>query len=205
MTTSQSRAIVFATNNPHKLRELREIAGDRLRILSLKDIDCVEELPESSDTLQGNALQKAHYVAQHYGTPCFADDTGLEVDALDGAPGVYTARFAGPECDPAANVRLLLQKLEGLPEPEGRTARFRTVIALVRPGLPDRTFDGVVEGYIPSEPRGCDGFGYDPVFVPAEDSSHRTFAQMGPAEKNTISHRARATALLMNYLLDEHQ
>lgn len=200
MASDSTPRIVFATNNSHKLSELRAIAGDRLHILSLSDIGCAEDLPETSDTLDGNALQKARYVASHYGVDCFADDTGLEVDALDGGPGVHTARFAGPECDPVANVRLLLERLEGQPEPEGRRARFRTVIALVRRGHPDMTFEGRVEGYIPSAPRGDDGFGYDPVFVPAEDPQQRTFAQMGPAEKNAISHRARATAALIAHL-----
>lgn len=186
--------LVFATNNPHKLREVRQIADGRFRILSLDDINCHDEIPETADTLEGNALQKARWVKEHYGYDCFADDTGLMVDALDGAPGVYTARFAGPGCTPDDNVDLLLRRLEGNPQ---RTARFATAVALIKDGR-ERVMTGVVEGSISTDRRGTDGFGYDPVFIP-EDTG-LTFAQMGPQEKNAISHRARAIARLMEAL-----
>lgn len=188
------REIVFATNNAHKLREIREIVGDRLRVLSLGDIGCNEDIPETAGTIEGNAEIKARYVKEHYGYDCFADDTGLEVDALGGEPGVYSARYAGTAHDSEANMRLLLHNMECV---ENRSARFRTVIALV---IADdmKMFEGIVEGRIATTPAGSDGFGYDPVFYP-EDSS-KTFAEMPAADKNAISHRGRATKKLIEYL-----
>lgn len=186
--------IVFATNNQHKLAELRRIVGDRYRILSLADIGCHEDIPETADTLEGNALQKARYIRDHYGYDCFADDTGLMVDALDGAPGVYSARYAGPGHDSAANMRLLLANMEGKTD---RSARFVTVIALILGGR-EMTFEGRVEGEILTSPEGDGGFGYDPVFRP--EGREVSFAMMSADNKNAISHRGRATARLIDYL-----
>lgn len=186
--------IVFATNNQHKLAELRRIVGDRYRILSLADIGCHEDIPETADTLEGNALQKARYIRDHYGYDCFADDTGLMVDALDGAPGVYSARYAGPVHDSAANMRLLLANMEGKTD---RSARFVTVIALILGGR-EMTFEGRVEGEILTSPEGDGGFGYDPVFRP--EGREVSFAMMSADNKNAISHRGRATARLIDYL-----
>lgn len=186
--------IVFATNNQHKLSELRRIVGDRYRILSLAEIGCHEDIPETSDTLSGNALQKARYIREHYGYDCFADDTGLMVDALDGAPGVYSARYAGPGHDSAANMRLLLANMEGKTD---RSARFVTVIALILNGR-ELTFEGRVEGEILTAPEGDGGFGYDPVFRP--EGREVSFAMMSADDKNAISHRGRATARLIEYL-----
>lgn len=186
--------IVFATNNQHKLSEIRRIVGDRYRILSLSEIGCHEDIPETADTLMGNALQKARYVKEHYGYDCFADDTGLMVDALDGAPGVYSARYAGPGHDSVANMRLLLKNMEGH---DDRSARFVTVIALLL-GEKEMTFEGKVEGEILRVPEGDGGFGYDPVFRP--EGSELSFALMTPDAKNAISHRGRATAELLKYL-----
>lgn len=188
--------IVFATNNSHKLEEIRRIAGDRFRILSLADINCHDDIPETADTLEGNARQKARYVKEKYGYDCFADDTGLMVDALGGAPGVYSARYAGPGHDSKANMDLLLRNLDGVTE---RSARFVTVICLILNGE-ERIFEGRVEGEILTAPQGEAGFGYDPVFKPAE--ADRSFALMTPDEKNAISHRGRATAALLSHLLN---
>lgn len=186
--------IVFATNNQHKLEEIRRIVGGKFRILSLKEIGCEEDIPEIADTLEGNALMKARFVKEHYGYDCFADDTGLMVDALGGAPGVYSARYAGPGHDSAANMELLLKNLDGVTE---RSARFVTVIALILNGQ-EMTFEGSVEGEILTVPAGTSGFGYDPVFKPTESSI--SFAEMSADAKNAISHRGRATAKLMTYL-----
>ncbi|MCH5181523.1 MAG: non-canonical purine NTP diphosphatase [Prevotellaceae bacterium] len=187
--------IVFATNNAHKLAEVRAMLAGRIEILSLADIGCTADIPETADTLEGNALLKARYVHEHFALDCFADDTGLEVDALDGAPGVHTARYAYPDRhDPEANNRKLLAALSDCTD---RTARFRTVIALVL-GTAEYLFEGVVEGFIVPEPAGTGGFGYDPVFAPAETGL--TFAQMGVEAKNVISHRARAVAELTAFL-----
>lgn len=188
------REIVFATNNAHKLDEIRAIVGDRMKILSLADIGCHDDIPETADSLVGNALMKARYVKEHYGYDCFADDTGLMVDALDGAPGVYSARYAGPGHDSVANVNLLLKNLLGVTD---RTARFVTVIALIINGE-EHIFEGKVEGVILSERHGEAGFGYDPVFKPNE--SDCSFACMSPEAKNAISHRGRATAALIEFL-----
>ena len=186
--------IVFATNNQHKLEEIRRIIGDRFRVLSLKDIGCHEEIPETSDTLEGNAMQKARYVKEHYGYDCFADDTGLMVDALDGAPGVYSARYAGPGHDSEANVALLLGNLEGC---GNRKAHFSTVIALIMDGE-EVTFEGRVDGEILNERHGEGGFGYDPVFRPEE--CDLSFAEMSAEEKNAVSHRGRAVRKLAEFL-----
>lgn len=189
------RKLVFATNNAHKLDEIRAILGDEIEIVSLADIGCHTDIPETADTLEGNALQKARYVYEHYHCDCFADDTGLEVEALDGAPGVHTARYAYPDRhDPEANTCKLLDALK---EKSSRRAQFRTVIALILNGE-EHLFDGRVEGSIATEKRGTEGFGYDPVFIP-EDSG-KTFAELGVEAKNRISHRARAVARLCEFL-----
>lgn len=189
------RKLVFATNNAHKLDEIRAILGDEIEIVSLADIGCHTDILETADTLEGNALQKARYVYEHYHCDCFADDTGLEVEALDGAPGVHTARYAYPDRhDPEANTRKLLDALK---EKSSRRAQFRTVIALILNGE-EHLFDGRVEGSIATEKRGTEGFGYDPVFIP-EDSG-KTFAELGVEAKNRISHRARAVARLCEFL-----
>lgn len=189
------RTIVFATNNAHKLEELRSIVGSRISILSLSDIGCHDDIPEDADTFQGNALQKALYVKEHYGYDCFADDSGLIVDALDGAPGVHSARYAGPGHDSKANMALLLKNLRGV---ERRTARFVTVIALIE-GDERHFFEGAVEGTILESEQGTGGFGYDPVFLP--EGYSQTFACMAPEQKNAISHRGRATQKLLRHLL----
>lgn len=191
--------LIMATNNEHKLREIRQILGDKYEVKGLKEIGCLEDIPETSDTLEGNALQKARYVYEHYGLNCFADDTGLEVEALGGAPGIYTARYGsmngyGDSHDSDANIACLLDRLQGAAT---RKARFRTVIALLQGGK-EHLFEGIVEGEILTERRGQDGFGYDPIFAPVETGI--TFAEMGPAEKNRISHRGRATQKLATFL-----
>lgn len=187
--------LVFATNNAHKLSEIRAIFGDKLQILSLADINCHDDIPETADTLEGNALIKARWVKERYGLDCFADDTGLEVTALNGGPGVHTARYAYPDRhDPEANTQKLLAELH---DKADRTAQFRTVIALILNGE-EHIFEGIVRGEIATEKRGTEGFGYDPVFIP-EDMG-KTFAELGTDVKNTISHRARAVAKLVEYL-----
>jgi XTP/dITP diphosphohydrolase len=187
--------ICFATNNEHKLTEVRALLPSTIELVSLQDIGCHEELPETQDTLSGNARQKAEYVWQHYHTSCFADDTGLEVNALGGAPGVYSARYAGPQRSAADNIAKLLRDL---PPTADRSARFRTVIALVLPTGEWQEFNGVVEGRIMEEERGQAGFGYDPIFEPS--GHHQTFAEMTPEQKNSLSHRGRAVAELIAFL-----
>ena len=192
--------IVFATNNQHKLSEIRQILGSRVEVLSLKDIGCDVDIPETGTTLEENALQKAQYIYDNYHIDVFADDTGLEVDALNGAPGVYSARYASMENssashDSEANMVRLLKELG---DNNNRRARFRTVIALIQQGKVHE-FEGIVNGNIISERRGGEGFGYDPIFQP--DGYDQTFAEMGAETKNQISHRARATQKLANYLL----
>lgn len=191
------RQICFASNNAKKLEEIRAALGDKIEILSLKDIGCTEELPETGDTLEHNAFQKARYLHEHYHVDCFADDTGLEVEALNGAPGVYSGRFAGEPRSDERNVNLLLHKLEGVKE---RSAAFRTVIALI---LEDNEyqFEGKAVGQITTERSGTGGFGYDPVFVP--EGYDQTFAELSMAEKNAISHRGKAVELLAAFLLRE--
>lgn len=191
-----SHEIVFATNNAHKLEELRRIAGDRLVVRSLAEIGCHDDIPETADTLEGNAAIKAEWVRSRYGYDCFADDTGLEVDALGGEPGVMSARYAGPGHDSAANMKLLLERMAGV---DDRRARFRTVIALAIGDAPVELMDGAVEGQILTEAAGSAGFGYDPVFAP-EGCGGMTFAQMDADAKNGISHRGRATAKLIGRL-----
>ena len=186
--------LVFATNNRHKLDEVRAIVGDKIEILSLNDIGCHDDIPETADTLQGNALIKARYIYKKYGTDCFADDTGLEVEALGGEPGVYSARYAGEECDSEANMKKLLHNLTGK---KNRNAQFRTVIALIIGGE-EKLFNGIVKGSITEEKRGDSGFGYDPIFIP--EGFSESFAQMGSDQKNSISHRCRATRQLSDYL-----
>ena len=187
--------IVFATNNAHKLSEIKAILGDRMEILSLADIDCHDDIPETADTLEGNALIKARWVYDRYGLDCFADDTGLEVEALNGGPGVHTARYAYPDRhDPEANTQKLLAELKGS---DNRRARFRTAIALILHGE-EHLFEGIVNGEISTEKRGTEGFGYDPVFIPEETG--KTFAELGVDVKNQISHRARAVAKLTEFL-----
>ncbi len=194
--TENKPSLVFATNNAHKLDEIRRIVGDKLNILSLNDIDCHDDIPENEPTLEGNALAKARWIKNRYGYDCFADDTGLEVDALGGEPGVRSARYApGGAHDSRANMALLLANMQGVAD---RSARFRTAIALIE-GDTERIFEGKVEGTITTAPAGTDGFGYDPVFAPKEGDG-RTFAEYSPDEKNAISHRGRATAALLEYL-----
>ncbi|WP_303310369.1 non-canonical purine NTP diphosphatase [Hymenobacter sp. BT730] len=190
--------LCFASNNAHKLDEIRPLLPAGIELLSLADIGCEEELPETQETLEGNARQKAEHVWEHYGVACFADDTGLEVEALNGAPGVYSARYAGPQRNPADNVALLLQELQGQ---TNRRAQFRTVVALVLPDGRRPIFEGAVEGQITEELHGEGGFGYDPVFRPEQHT--RTFAEMPLAEKNTMSHRARAVEKLVTFLQHE--
>ena len=189
------KKLVFATNNAHKLEEIRAILGDKVEILSLNDIDCHADIPETADTLQGNAALKAQYIYENYGLDCFADDTGLEVEALNGAPGIYSARYAGGEGhDSEANMKKLLSEMQ---DKDNRKARFRTVICLIEDGK-EHFFEGIVNGSIIRERKGGAGFGYDPVFVP--DGYSETFAEMGNDEKNKISHRARAVQKLCEYL-----
>lgn len=186
------KKIVFATNNAHKLEEVAAILGENYEVLSLREIGCTADIPETADTFAGNALQKARYVKEHYGYDCFADDSGLEVDILDGAPGVYSARYSGQGSE--GNMDKLLHNLEGKSE---RGAQFRTVIALLT-GEESHLFEGIVRGTIINERRGEGGFGYDPIFVP--EGYDLTFAQLGSEVKNRISHRAKAVEQLAEYL-----
>lgn len=194
--------LVFATNNKHKLDEVRKITSRHpVEIVSLAEINCFDDIPETTDTLEGNALQKAHYIQEKFGLNCFADDTGLEVEALNNAPGVYSARYAGPGHDSEANMKKLLHEMEGK---ENRKARFRTVIALVWNGK-TYTFDGIVNGTITTTKRGENGFGYDPIFIP--EGYEQTFAELGNDIKNQISHRAKAVEKLDEFLtqLSDHK
>lgn len=184
--------IVFATNNAHKLEEVTAILGNGYEVLSLREIGCDADIPETADTFAGNALQKAQYVKEYYGYDCFADDSGLEVDVLDGEPGVYSARYSGGGSE--ANMDKLLHNLKGKTE---HGAQFRTVIALLI-GEETQLFEGIVRGTIIEERRGKGGFGYDPIFVP--EGYEQTFAQLGSEVKNRISHRAKAVELLAQYL-----
>ena len=188
------RKLVFVTNNAHKLEEISSILGGKMELLSLKDIQCTADIPETADTLEGNAIQKAEYIHRHYGLDCFADDTGLEVEALDGAPGVYSARYAGEGHDSEANMQKLLHNLEGK---DNRKAQFRTAICLI---IDDEQhlFEGICRGEIIKEKRGRAGFGYDPIFVP--EGYTETFAELGNDIKNTISHRAKAVQMLCEFL-----
>ncbi|MEM6299699.1 MAG: non-canonical purine NTP diphosphatase [Bacteroidota bacterium] len=186
--------ICFASNNPNKLKEIRQKLGDTFEIVGLKGIGCTEDIAETETTLEGNSMLKARYVWENYGINCFADDTGLEVDALDGAPGVYSARFAGEHGNSEANLNLLLEKLQGK---ENRAAQFRTVVTLILEGE-SWQFEGIVRGKIISERRGEGGFGYDPAFIP--EGYEETFAEMPLELKNKISHRALAVQKLVDFL-----
>lgn len=188
------RKLVFATNNAHKLEEVSEVVKDTIDILSLNDIGCHEDIEETGNTLEENALIKARYIKEKYGYDCFGDDTGLSVDALNGAPGVYSARYAGDGHDSKANIRKLLAVLNG---ESNRNAHFRTVIALIMDGK-EYLFEGKVEGIINTEEKGTAGFGYDPVFMP--NGHNNTFAELGSDVKNEISHRALAVKSLCEYL-----
>lgn len=192
--------LVFATNNAHKLSEIRHILGNTLEVASLADIGCHDDIPETADTLEGNALLKARYVHERYALPCFADDTGLEVEALGGGPGVHTARYAYPDRhDPEANTRKLLAELA---DKDNRRARFRTAIAYIDEAGAEHLFEGIVNGSIAEAERGTEGFGYDPVFCP-EEGGGKTFAELGVDVKNRISHRARAVAQFAKYVLGQ--
>ena len=187
--------IVFATNNKHKLEEIKDILGKDFEIVSLAEIGCHEDIPETGVTLQENARQKSTYVVEHYNQNCFADDTGLEVEALGGEPGVHSARYAeGTDHDSEANMRKLLTKLDGQ---TNRKACFRTVISLIIDGV-EHQFEGKVDGTIAKEKHGTEGFGYDPIFIP--EGYDKSFAQLGEEIKNQISHRARAVKKLAEYL-----
>lgn len=187
--------LVFATNNQHKVREIQELLDDSIELLGLKDIHCTDDIPETRDTLEGNASEKAFYIYNKFGVNCFADDTGLEIEALNGEPGVYSARYAGEERSAEKNMNLVLDKLSII---NNRKARFRTVISLVVEGQ-ETQFEGIVEGHILREKRGTTGFGYDPIFQP--DEADLSFAEMPLEEKNKISHRARAVQKLVEYLI----
>ncbi|RPH31987.1 MAG: non-canonical purine NTP diphosphatase [Bacteroidales bacterium] len=195
--SKSARELVFATNNPHKLLEVQHILGESFKLLSLQDINLTEEIPEDHDTLEKNALQKAWYIYNKSAVSCFADDTGLEVDALDGKPGVYSARYAGEGKNSKDNIKKLLKELQGV---KNRKARFRTVIALIVDGN-EHLFEGIVNGLIIDYERGEDGFGYDPIFQP--DGFSLTFAQMPLDQKNDISHRARAVNHLADFLMKQ--
>lgn len=191
---SENIKLVFATNNPNKIKEIQALIPSDIELLSLEQIGCTEDIPETSNTIEGNALQKVNYVRDKYGFDCFADDTGLEVEALHGAPGVHSARYAGEEKNSEANVQKLLKELK---DETNRSARFKTVIALDLQG-DRRTFTGICSGSIISETRGEKGFGYDPVFQP--EGYERTFAEMELSEKTELSHRGIATRQLVEYL-----
>lgn len=187
-------SIVFATSNPNKIKEVNELIGQIFHIVGLKEIGCEEDIPETQPTIEGNALQKAQYVLDNYQSDCFAEDTGLEVEALNGEPGVYSARYAGPQRNSQDNMNLLLRKLQGI---DNRKARFKTVVALVLEGEV-HTFEGIINGRIGLEPQGEGGFGYDPLFYP--EGQDITFAEMDAAAKNAISHRGRAIRKLVDFL-----
>ena len=186
--------IVFATNNPNKLKEIQSLIPKEIEIISLNEIGCNEDIPETGDTLEANAFQKAHYIKDNFNYDCFADDTGLEIDELNGDPGVYSARYAGPERNENANMNKVLNELKGK---KNRKAQFRTAIALILKGE-EHLFEGKVEGYISKDKQGNEGFGYDPIFIPENDI--RSFAQMSLQEKGVISHRGRAVRKLVAYL-----
>jgi len=188
------KKLIFATGNPNKIKEVHQLLNGAFEIKGLRDIGCPEDLPETSPTIEGNALQKARYVHEHFGADCFSEDTGLEIDALNGEPGVLSARYAGEAKDPAANMDLVLRKLKGV---ENRKARFRTVVALILDGR-EHTFEGIAEGEIRTEKSGSGGFGYDPIFQP--DGYGVTFAEMDSGSKNTISHRGKAVRSLIDFL-----
>ena len=187
--------LVFATNNINKLSEINQLFPDKIEIMSLCDINCFEDIPETNPTLEENALQKAQFVYKHYGFDCFADDTGLEIYALGGEPGVYSARYAGEECSAEKNIQKVISRLEGISD---RRAKFRTIITLIIKGK-IFYFEGVVEGKITKSLLGLEGFGYDPIFMP--NGFDKTFAQMNKIEKGEISHRAIAVNKLVDFCL----
>ncbi|TKG93576.1 non-canonical purine NTP diphosphatase [Puteibacter caeruleilacunae] len=187
--------LVFATNNQHKMNELKRMLDEKIELVGLKEIGCVEEIPENQDTLEGNASEKSHYIFDRYQEACFADDTGLEIEALDNEPGVYSARYAGEEKDAESNMKKVLLKMAKI---KNRKARFRTVISLILDDQQEILFEGVVEGKILEEKHGDEGFGYDPIFQP--DGYEESFAEMSMEEKNKISHRGRAVRKLVEYL-----
>lgn len=191
--------LIFATGNPNKVREAKMLLQDFMEVKSMKEIGCEVDLPETNPTLEANAIQKATYLNEHYQVHCFSEDTGLEIDSLNGEPGVYSARYSGPEKDNEKNIDLVLEKLKGIQE---RGAQFRTVIALI---LHDKTytFEGIVRGQISESRSGAGGFGYDPIFIP--DGHETTFAEMNPADKNEISHRGRAIKKLTTFLAQYYQ
>lgn len=191
----ENMELVFATNNKHKLEEITHIIGDRYTIISLKELGCYNDIPETETTLEGNALLKARYIHSRYHCNCFADDTGLEIEALQGEPGVYSARYAGEHCSFEDNIVKVLQKMEGK---TNRKALFRTVIALIIDNQ-EYLFEGCIKGSIIEDQKGISGFGYDPIFIP--DGYTQTFAEMGDELKNRISHRAIATQKLIDFLL----
>jgi XTP/dITP diphosphohydrolase len=188
------QTLIFASSNPNKIREVREMLDGLYEIKGLHDIGCTEDIPETAETIEGNALLKARYLVEHYGLNCFSEDTGLEVSALNGAPGVHSARYSGEDRDPQANIDLLQKKLAPYSD---RSARFKTVIALSLDGV-EHLFEGLVNGHIRQEQFGTGGFGYDPVFVP--DGYSVSFAEMDKEEKNRISHRGRAVQKLLDFL-----
>lgn len=192
------KSIVFATANKNKVREVKEVLNQAFDILGLADIGCMEDIPETSPTIPENAMQKARYVHEHYGVDCFSEDSGLEIEALNGEPGVYTARYAGPERDADANMALVLEKLDGV---ENRAARFVTVIALII-DQQEYLFEGTAPGHIAMQKTGMGGFGYDLIFIPEGFSI--SFAEMTPEEKNAISHRGKAVAQLKAFLLERY-
>ena len=190
--------LCFATNNQHKIEEVRAHLGSDFQLVGLEEVGCKDELPEEQSTLEGNSYQKAEYVYKKFGVSCFADDTGLEVEGLQGAPGVYSARYAGEQRSAQDNMRLLLQNMA---KSQNRKARFRTVITLITPEFTQQ-FEGIVSGQIIHEHRGSGGFGYDPIFLP--DGYDKTLAEMSMEEKNAISHRARAVNKLVEFLKESH-
>jgi XTP/dITP diphosphohydrolase len=196
---SELNSLVFATNNMHKLEEIRDVAGPHIHLLSLSDLGFTGDIPEEKDTIEGNAAQKAWFIYDRYGINCFADDTGLEIEALHGAPGVYSARYAGENCSFEDNMNKVLDAMKGI---KNRNARFRTVIALVENGKLTN-FQGEIRGVITHEKKGIHGFGYDPVFLP--EGFDRTFAEMSLTEKNRISHRYLAIQKLIDYLTTRYK
>ena len=191
------KRIVFATNNSHKLDEVQSILTGIVDLVNLNDIHCHEDIPETGNTLEENALQKARFIWNKFGLDCFADDTGLEVNALNKAPGVFSARYAGEDKNPEENMKKVLSELKGKAD---RTARFRTVVALILDGK-EYLFEGIVNGHLIDEKKGIEGFGYDPIFVP--ENYNKTFAELGSDIKNTISHRAIATNKLKTFLYEQ--
>lgn len=188
------KKLVFATDNPNKVREVNELLENRIKIISKKEIGCLEEIPETQPTIRGNALQKAMYLYDKYAMDCFAEDSGLEVDMLDGRPGVYSARYAGPARDNDANMAKVLKEMKNIPD---RSAQFKTVIALIIDGQA-RLYEGIVRGKLAKKPKGDKGFGYDPIFIP--DELDTTFACISPKQKNEISHRGKAVRQLISFL-----